>query len=69
MGQRKKEKKKGKKNKKSRILIFTFAKDLPCTNVCCFFFFFFFFFVFLRGGEGETHKRQNGKMHDPSKST
>ena len=29
MSQRKKEKKKGKKNKKSRILIFTFAKDLP----------------------------------------
>ena len=39
MGQRKKEKKKGKKNKKSRILIFTFAKDLPCHPSIVFFFF------------------------------
>ena len=41
MGQRKKEKKKGKKNKKSRILIFTFAKDLPCAKLTNFFFFSF----------------------------
>ena len=46
MGQRKKEKKKGKKNKNSRILIFTFAKDLPWR----FWGYFFFFFFCMRQG-------------------